>query len=300
MHSDVSLRWWGAEREFDGPDVVLQPGYQAVIDYYADGIKSAGSEIRLGERVERVTADTAGSSVTVKTDAGGEYHGTHVISSLPLGVMQQSAPRFAPELPRETTTALQNIGMGLLNKVILRYDDAWWEGNDQEDKAADALPAWFFVLPTDVATAREGFAHRQERQAPQTREDAEWLLQHSDMGVQNYHAINGTNILVCFMGPPKADAVEMLDETWVAETVHRRLKKSLLSAEKQNRVAPPIASFVTRWKSDPLSCGSYSYHAAADPSRGLTGSGPDDMRIAAKPLWDGRLGFCGEHTEPDW
>ena len=60
---------------------------------------------------------------------------------------------------------------------------------------------------------------------------------------------------------------------------------------------PPLIaaeSVITTWHSDPLALGSYTYVPAGDAK-----ASPLDMMEIAQPLWDGALGFGGEHTHID-
>lgn len=208
--------------------------------------------------------------------------------------MQRNAPQIEPPLPRHMQDSVESLGMGLLNKIILCYNEPWWERLCALD-----VPGAFFVMPTATATKEDGYMFPHEG-IPATKDDAMWLLVHHGIRVQNYRVVSGANVLVCFAGPPLAQAVEMLEEAWVVGTIHQRLVQSLLGSEVQQQAAPPTSSAVTRWQSDPCSCGSYAYWAAANPRRANRASGPRDMEILSRPVWEGRLGFCGEHTEPDW
>jgi hypothetical protein len=231
--------------------------------------------------------------VQVLTESGQSHNASHIISTLPLGVMQHCPPQFDPPLSKRKDTSIANIGMGLLNKIVLSYDSAWWKS--KEEPAA----SWFVILPSKIATESEGYALPQER-LPQNKEEAEWLLTHNGLFFQDYTTITGKNTLVCFLGPPTANAQELLEDDWVVNMVHSRLVKSILDDDSSKRlnVSPPKASLVTRWSSDPMSRGSYSYFSSA--GKNSAGSSPADMMELARPAWNGRLGFAGEHTSADW
>ncbi|EKX33966.1 hypothetical protein GUITHDRAFT_119828 [Guillardia theta CCMP2712] len=49
-----------------------------------------------------------------------------VIVTLPLGVLQASAVSFSPPLPDEKLQAIHALGMGVENKVILRFSRCFW------------------------------------------------------------------------------------------------------------------------------------------------------------------------------
>lgn len=56
MHSDVSLKYWGLENEFEGPNTVLQPGYQTIVDWCAKRIEQFGGKIVMEEKVRGIRA----------------------------------------------------------------------------------------------------------------------------------------------------------------------------------------------------------------------------------------------------
>ncbi|KDN42732.1 hypothetical protein K437DRAFT_157948 [Tilletiaria anomala UBC 951] len=147
-------------------------------------------------------------------------------------------------------------------------------------------------------------------------------------------------MLMLFFGPPVAEAIENITPERDAELtshVHTRLVAAILPKPPENHrktgndaVAPsaaaaaigsaessapsrPVASVVTRWRSDPHSLGSYTYLPAARKRSGANGSGdghgdeggvrpaasPLDMMELARPVCGGQLGFCGEACHPD-
>lgn len=269
--------------------MVLLPGYQQLAEWSAEQVRKAGGRIELGKAVKGVVQDQQTSSIHVETDAG-RFEAGHVISSLPLGVMQHSPPSFSPALPEATRTALSNLGVGLLNKIILRYDSAWWRSLK--------LPSVFSLLPTHSATRKQGYRLPQE-DVPHSMVQAQWLVLHGGLFVQNYDLTNGSPILLCFLGPPTGNAVEMLEEAWVVDSIHKRIVETIVPKDTQAGIPTPTTYVVTRWNSDPLSHGSYSYVPAAYPERKIHGGSQRDMEIAGQPVWDGALGFCGEHTHPD-
>jgi hypothetical protein len=229
--------------------------------------------------------------VEVTAESEIVYSGSHLISTLPLGVMQHCPPQFEPRLSRRKLASIANLGMGLLNKIVLTYDSAWW----RKDGATSA--PWFVVLPSTIAAESDGFTLPQEH-LPGSESDAKWLLGHNGLFFQDYTTITGKNTLICFLGPPTAHAQELLEDDWVVGTVHSRLVESIVPSSERPSVPSPSASVVTRWNSDEYSRGSYSYFVAAGgPDQG---SGPADMMELARPAWDGRLGFAGEHTSADW
>jgi hypothetical protein len=203
--------------------------------------------------------------------------------------MKHHPPQYTPPLPLRRTTSIANVGFGILNKIVLTYEEAWWKS----EKPA----SWFAILPSTIADEKDGYALPQES-IPKTKAEAEWLLKYNGLFFQDYTTITGKNTLVCFLGPPTGFAQELLSDDYVVDVIHQRVVESILPASKRHTAAPPTSTFVTRWNSEPFSRGSYSYFSSASKDR-MEG-GPSDMLELARPLWDGRLGFAGEHTHVNW
>ncbi|PWN34912.1 amine oxidase [Meira miltonrushii] len=289
LHWDLSLRWWGAENDFHGGNEVVLPGYQTLIQWSADKATFKGAKVELNKVVEKVQR-LRNNKILVEVQDGTKYYADYLISSLPLGVMQNSPPAFEPDLPEGLKQSISNLGMGLLNKIVLRYETAWWRELSP--------PSFFCILPTQIAKRDQGYRWKGE-QIPKTVEEAKYLVENEGIFAQNYDIINQSPILKIFLGPPIAHAVELLDDDWIIKTIHDRLIKSMLPNDEQASISPPASAQVTRWNKDTFSRGSYSYIPAANESPQFPGGSRQDMEVAATSIWDGTLGFCGEHTSAD-
>lgn len=80
-------------------------------------------DIRLGTVVHRVEHDANG--VRIETSNGIE-HGSHVVVTVPLGVLKAGTIEFSPPLPAAKRSAVDRLDMASLEKVVLRYDEAFW------------------------------------------------------------------------------------------------------------------------------------------------------------------------------
>jgi monoamine oxidase len=59
-----------------------------------------------------------------------------------------------------------------------------------------------------------------------------------------------------------------------------------------SRFPAPITAQITRWRSDPLARGSYSFHRLGADKRARADLAGSD--------WDGRIAFAGEAASPDY
>jgi hypothetical protein len=58
----------------------------------------------------------------------GSERGDRLILTIPVALLrgQGGGPRIAPTLPRSHLQALDRIGSGVVEKVLLRYRERWW------------------------------------------------------------------------------------------------------------------------------------------------------------------------------
>lgn len=175
------------------------------------------------------------------------YETTHVILAVPLHVLQTGQIRFEPELPEARRELLERAAMGDLEKVVLRYGERWWVGSFGATLFLDETPGRY-PLCTDFTA----------------------------------HA--GAPTLVCFTGGAfsEEERAEASDEEVLAGTL-----ENLARVLERESLPEPTATRLTRWSSDPLAGGSYSYLRV--------GGTLDDLEALGEPLGD-RLLFAGEHT----
>jgi monoamine oxidase len=117
---ELSLFWWDDDRGLPGGDVLMpETGYAWLPELLADGL-----DVRTGQVVRAI--DWSGPGVRVAT-AEATLEADHVVVTLPLGVLQRGTVAFTPQLPRRTRTAISSLGMGLLDKLWLRFPHVFWD-----------------------------------------------------------------------------------------------------------------------------------------------------------------------------
>ncbi|MCY4014255.1 MAG: FAD-dependent oxidoreductase [Gammaproteobacteria bacterium] len=117
--ADLSFRSVNGGEEFGGSDAVFPAGYHQVVDRLAEGV-----DIRLEHAVTQI--DYAGPGVVVHTGAA-TLQADAVVVTVPLGVLKADSVVFRPDLPRRTRRAIDELGMGVLNKTCLLFEDVFWE-----------------------------------------------------------------------------------------------------------------------------------------------------------------------------
>jgi len=116
--SRLSLYAFENDEEFPGGDHVFPGGYGQVAQALARGL-----DVRLGHAVRRVTHDPGG--VRVET-ARGIFTADCAVVTLPLGVLKRGAVAFDPALPEDKRGAIERLGMGVYDKVALRFPRVFW------------------------------------------------------------------------------------------------------------------------------------------------------------------------------
>lgn len=150
----LSAQYFDLGEEFGGDDVLFPQGYGALAAYAA-----AGLAIKTGASVARITARAGGVEITFAD--GGSMRADAAIITLPLGVLQSGAVAFDPPLDPARQTAIDTLGMGLLNKTFLRFDDVpdlpavdWLE---KLDAPPEVFPEWVNLAHVLGAPALLGF-----------------------------------------------------------------------------------------------------------------------------------------------
>lgn len=103
---------------FAGKDRLFPAGYGQVAKALASGVP-----VKLGQAVTGVEWGSKG--VTVRAGKAA-YIAKAAIVTLPLGVLQSGAVSFNPALPSAQKSALGELRMGLLDKVVLTFPEAFW------------------------------------------------------------------------------------------------------------------------------------------------------------------------------
>lgn len=116
--SRLSLYAFENDEEFAGGDHVFPGGYAQVAQALSRGL-----DVRLGCEVRRVTHDPGG--VRVETSRG-VFTADCAVVTFPLGVLKRATVTFDPPLPEDKRGAIERLGMGVYDKVALRFARVFW------------------------------------------------------------------------------------------------------------------------------------------------------------------------------
>lgn len=203
-------------------------GYMTLAQKLHDEAVEQGASFRFETIVREVT--WSANAVTVTTTSGEQFKARRLLVTLPLGVLRSGDVIFAPRLTG-IETAAQNLAMGQVAKVLLRFREPFWETLN---------------LPTDDGKRGElkdlAFIHAPDELPPT------WWTQFPVR----------SPLLAGWAGGTRAEALlqvsqdELLDRSLQALShIFQLSKKSLEDS---------LVNFYTHnWAKDPLSLGAYSY-----------------------------------------
>lgn len=103
-----------------GDDLLLVEGYEQLVRQLRGDLP-----VRTGSVVTEVRHDAEGTTVVL--DTGEEIRGDHCVVTVPLGVLKADKITFRPELPEDKRSAVETLGMGLLDKLWLWFPEVFWD-----------------------------------------------------------------------------------------------------------------------------------------------------------------------------
>ena len=122
---DLSLMQWDHDDEFDftGDHVIVRGGNVKFIEALAQGLR-----IWYGHRVTGITrGESVGSKgVIVHVGASLDVVADACVVTTSLGALKRDDINFVPALPWRKLQSIQNLGFGVLNKVILVFPTVFW------------------------------------------------------------------------------------------------------------------------------------------------------------------------------
>lgn len=178
--TDLSAQRFDEAETFSGDDVLFPAGFDRIPTYLARGLT-----LRLGEAVTAVAPRGAGVAVTL--GSGEVLTADRVIITVPLGVLRSGQMHLAEGLAPDRQTAIDSLGMGLLNKCWLRFDRIAWP--DDVD--------WIGWL------------------GPRDGHWAEWI---------SLSGVTGAPVLAGFNAADAAHEIEALDDAATRDAAHQALR----------------------------------------------------------------------------
>ncbi|OCK81016.1 lysine-specific histone demethylase 1 [Lepidopterella palustris CBS 459.81] len=261
--NQLSLSGWDQDigNEFEGEHSEIIGGYQQV----PRGLWQCPSklDVRFNCAVKsiRYNPDERSNArhVTVECRNGDVFEADEIVITTPLGVLKEGSIKFEPPLPGWKTGAIERLGFGLLNKIVLVYDEPFWE------------------------THRDMFGLLNEAERRESLDQKDYASRRGRFYLfWNCIKTSGRPMLVALMAGNAAHETELSSNESLIHEVTGRLAKMFAPAP----VPLPSETIVTRWRKDPFARGSYSYVGPL--------AQPGDYDLMAQP--HGPLHFAGEAT----
>jgi monoamine oxidase len=259
---NLSAKFFDQDEDFCSsnttPDALFPTGVSTIVQKMI-----SASSINVVYNAKVTSIDYSGSSgqVKVTTATGAQYLARWVICTLPLGVMQSKKVAFTPPLPSSTTTALYQLNMGALERVLMVFDTVWY------DPKNDLLPGW---LNPPIA--------------PPGSLWNEWYSLSGTLGRPVLIAWNSGNTAVSAL-------TGYDDASLLASSL------SVLSSMFPGKTIPPPSEYhVSRWQTNPWSLGSYSSIRPNATSANLN----DRLALPVGTSSSGQVLFAGEHTSSQY
>ena len=257
----LSLRGWDQDvgNEFEGEHAQVVGGYQQVpraLWRYPDKL-----DVRANKAVASIKyspVDQRGKAL-VRCEDGETFEADRVIVTVPLGVLKQQSISFDPPLPDWKQDAISRLGFGLLNKVVLVFENPFWDVDRDMFGLLRAPRSGNGINQNDYRAGRGQY----------------YLF-------WNCIQTSGLPVLIALIaGEAALEAEQQADRELVSQCVDQ-----LRNVFGPDRVTTPLETIVTRWGSDRFARGTYSFVAA--------NAQPVDYDCLAKPI--GNLFFAGEAT----
>ena len=294
-----------------GPNANVEGGYGHLVETLADPL-----DIRFG--IEATTIDKTKSQdgviVHCKTDDSDDPVSktftakVGCIITVPLGVLKKDNLHFIPPLPDNLSGAIGRLGMCLMNKIEILFPYQWWPDGVGELLIASENTASIFTL-CDMPYAQ--FIVEEDEPAIlvcySTGMFAEQIEQKSNEEIKR-DAVEALRVAFLDNGEPnritrgivhknKGNDDGSLSSSSSSSSSSSESSTSSSSDSSSTKVMQPITEIpdptrinVTKWRSDPNACGSWTVFNAG--SRGMK----DVDEFQTFNMTSERIYFAGEHT----
>jgi len=263
---EMSLLHWNSDQWIGGhqtDDQFVTSGYSSLVQAYA---KDQGllKHVILNAPVKTVNYETTSGEqevlVTYRDEEEKEttIRAKKLIITVPLGVLQAKSIQFVPDLPTSTANAIQRLGMGKMNKILMVWssaNDIFWPSVEKLADVTDRDSNFEFYNSLSLGDGEQKPA------------------------------------LFAFF---KGTLVEEVERKY-AKTNPQVYKEKICELAMEslrsmfgNDISNPETVVVTNWNVDEYSMGTYSYNKV--------GMKEQDRQVLASPIAGNRIFIAGEAT----
>ena len=113
-----------SESEMLERNMAMPNGYGNLVEQI---VKQYELPVELNSVVTRIDATSSNSTVRISTDDQRQFSSRYVLVTVPLGCLKARSIEFTPPLPERKQTAIDRMGFGLLNKIVLQFPFVFWD-----------------------------------------------------------------------------------------------------------------------------------------------------------------------------
>ncbi|KAK3094971.1 hypothetical protein FSP39_008532 [Pinctada imbricata] len=263
---ELSLKYFGSYEELSGKHVTFGRGYSSLLEVIKRNIPD--EKIILKRPVKTIhwgktMLDEGTFEVKVECQNGECFYANHIIVTVSLGVLKaHHNTLFNPCLPSNKQQAIDKLGFGTVDKVILFFDEP--------------------VLGRDIGCLSLMWSS-DKKDLSKDGKIANWCRKMSELT-----AVYGNAILGWVTGK-EALEMEKLSEDEVTENVMTVLRTFL----RRDDLPTPVKLIRTRWGNNPSVLGSYSFVKVGSSTQDIRYlREPTSATCSEKPV----LLFAGEAT----
>ena len=255
---DIGLFPLGSLVNLPGGDSSIPGGTKSIIDTFG---KEITDRVRLQSPVSKI--EWSGDGVTAYSESQGSSYvfcASHVISTLPLGVLQNEIVQIMPPLNKDQQEAIKNLRSGTLVKIYLQFDAPFW-----------LVGSGTLLLSWSEKELEEGLA------------SGDWKT-----GISIMHEdANARDVLIMFAVGAYAEIIETLDDQQILEGAADILKRFT----GDPAISKPDRIVWHKWLSDPFTMGVWSH-----PSPYTNVSDYGALQVPLPSEENPRLLLAGEYT----
>ena len=244
--------------DMPGGNIKIPAGIDTLINVLADSLPEGC--IKFGREARGIQWTSEGVKAICSNNES--FIADHVVITASLGYLKQHSHKlFDPPLPLSKIKSIENIPMGKVNKIFLEWNEPFWR------QGLGGIKFCWTDKEYEIKSPREWYKR---------------IFAFDEV-------LNNRNVLLGFVSGDEAEHTESLTDDEILETCTELIRKF----HGNSAIPQPCKVMRSKWCTDSLSLGSYSYWG-----RTTTSTTYDDL---VRPLQCGQVArvlFAGEATVP--
>ncbi|CEL01768.1 hypothetical protein ASPCAL01346 [Aspergillus calidoustus] len=214
---NLTFNQFGAQNNL----VLDRRGYSAIIRGEADTFLLGPDDPRLWLNTQVTEIEYSAHGVVVRNADGSCVSAAYAIATFSVGVLQNNAVRFEPELPEWKRTAIEKFTMGTYTKIFMQFPYTFWPADTEFFLYASPTSRGYY--PVFQSLSKEGF-------------------------------LPGSHILFVTVVESQSYRVERQSDSETQSEIMAVLRQMLPGMT----IPDPVAFTYPRWSTEPWAYGSYS------------------------------------------